>query len=169
MIVYMTHPAEGPTWTHNSYNRELTTVDKFTHNSGQMAEIIKPSVQAFLVCDNVIADAATGKKTIVGAFTTVRATSFPCVLNQLALYFCLTDGEGKYQFVIELVYLNENKTIGRAPLNEVLEFKDRLEIVDAGVTLPPTMFPGPGRYEFRLLADEHFIASKDFNAILQTV
>jgi hypothetical protein len=134
-----------------------------------MDDIIKPSVQAFLVCDNVIADGTTGKKTIVGIFTHVRARSFPCLVGQLALYFCLTDAEGKYQFDIELMYLDEDKLIGKASLPGIAEIKDRLDIIDAGVTLPPTMFPGPGRYEFRLLANGQFIARKDFSAILQLI
>lgn len=134
-----------------------------------MDEIIKPSVQAFLVCDNVIADGSTGKKTIVGTFTHVRARSFPCLVGQLALYFCLTDAEGKYQFTIELIYLDQDKIIGKALLPEVVEIKDRLDIFDVGITLPPTLFPGPGRYEFRLSANGQFVARKDFSAILQLV
>jgi len=37
-----------------------------------MSEIIKPSVQAFLVCDQVIEDSMTKKKSLVGLFTQDR-------------------------------------------------------------------------------------------------
>jgi hypothetical protein len=50
------------------------------------------------VCDRAIADGTTGKKTLVGTFTHVRAQSFPCLVTQLALYFCLADLDGTYQF-----------------------------------------------------------------------
>jgi len=65
---------------------------------GTMSEIIKPSVQAFLVCDQVIEDSVTKKKSLIGLFTHLQAMSFPFQHQQMGLYFCLTDAEGNYQF-----------------------------------------------------------------------
>jgi hypothetical protein len=125
-------------------------------------DIVKPSVQAFLVCDYVICEVGTNKKTIVGTFTDIASSSFPCFMPQIGLYFCVTDAGGSYHFEVELMFLNTGAKIGGGKIPEVIEIKDRLAITDVGVTLKNLVFPGPGRYEFRLLANGQVIALKDF-------
>src|SRR5678815_554799 len=76
-----------------------------------MSEIIKPSVQAFLVCDQVIEDSVTKKKSLIGLFTHLQALNFPFQHQQMGLYFCLTDAEGLYRFDIDLMYLNSEQLV----------------------------------------------------------
>ncbi len=129
-------------------------------------EIIKPSVQAFLVCDSVIIDSQTGKKSLIGTFTHLWAPRFPCQHHQMGIYFCLTDAEGVYEFELRLAYLDQDVIVGKATLSP-FTIKDRLEIHDFGINIPSLVFPGPGRYEFRLYANGFFITHKDFNVIQQ--
>jgi len=129
-------------------------------------EIIKPSVQAFLVCDSVIIDSQTGKKSLIGTFTHLWAPRFPCQHHQMGIYFCLTDAEGVYEFELRLAYLDQDVIVGKATLSP-FTIKDRLEIHDFGINVPSLVFPGPGRYEFRLYANGFFITHKDFNVIQQ--
>lgn len=126
--------------------------------------MLKPSVQAFLVCDSVIIDSLTGKKSLIGTFTHLWAANFPCQHPQMGVYFCLTDAEGTYQFEIRLVYLDKDQLVGKAALSPIT-IKDRLEINDFGLNIPSLVFPGPGRYEFRLFADGQFVTQKDFYVI----
>jgi len=129
-------------------------------------EIVKPSVQAFLVCDSVIVDSQTGKKSLIGTFTHLWAPRFPCQHHQMGVYFCLTDAEGDYEFELQLVYLDQDKIVGKATLSP-FTIQNRLEIHDFGVNIPSMVFPGPGRYEFRLNANGYFITHKDFDVIQQ--
>jgi len=131
-----------------------------------MSTIHRPSVQAFLVCDCVIEDSMTKKKTLVGIFTHLQASAFPFQHQQLGLYFCLTDAEGLYQFDIDLCYLNNDQLVCRASLPNI-DIGDRLQISDFGINLPSLVFPAPGRYEFRLRMGGSVIAQKDFNVIQQ--
>src|SRR5690349_14510071 len=129
---------------------------------GPMTEFIKPSVQAFLVCDQVIEDSITKKKSLIGLFTHLQALSFPFQHQQMGLYFCLTDAEGTYRFDIDLMYLNNEQLVCRATLPNIV-IMDRLQISDFGINIPSLIFPAPGRYEFRLRMEGHLIAQKDFN------
>lgn len=129
-------------------------------------EMVKPSVQAFLVCDNVIVDSQTGKKSLIGTFTHLWSPRFPCQHHQMAVYFCLTDAEGVYEFELQLIYLDQEQLVGKAAMSAI-EIKSRLDIQDFGINIPSLVFPGPGRYEFRLYANGHFITHKDFNVIEQ--
>ena len=131
-----------------------------------MPVVLKPSVQAFLVCDTIIIDSLTGKKSIIGAFTHLWAKTFPCQHPQMGVYFCLNDAEGPYQFEIQLVYLDKDQTVGKGAISPI-EIKDRLETHDFGLNISTLVFPGPGRYEFRLFANGQFITQKDFYVIQQ--
>ncbi|MCC2642233.1 MAG: uncharacterized protein K0S45_2646 [Nitrospira sp.] len=129
-----------------------------------MSDLFKPSVQAFLVCDSVIEDSLTKKKSLIGIFTHLQAAVFPFQHHQLGLYFCMTDAEGTYHFEIDLVYVNSDQLVCRASLPHIA-IEDRLQIADFGINIPALLFPAPGRYEFRLRVDGHVIAQKDFNVI----
>lgn len=120
-----------------------------------------PSLKALMVSDTVIEDRHTGKKSIIGAFTNIDTTSFPCVHPQMGVYFCISDAEGEYEFKLDLVYINRNESIGNAVLSGV-QIDSRLDIVDFGLLLPPVQFHGAGRYEFRLYANNEFVGNKDF-------
>ena len=129
-----------------------------------MTDVSNPSVQAFLVCDCVIEDSLTRKKSLIGLFTHLQAVAFPFQHQQLGLYFCMTDAEGTYHFEIDLVYINTEQLVCRASLPNIV-IGDRLQISDLGINMPALLFPAPGRYEFRLRMDGHMIAQKDFNVI----
>ncbi len=100
-----------------------------------MSDIVKPSVQAFLVCDQVIEDSVTKKKSLIGLFTHLQAVSFPFQHSQMGLYFCLTDAEGTYHFDIDLTYLNSEQLVCRATLPNIV-IGDRLQISDFGINIP---------------------------------
>ena len=129
-----------------------------------MTDIIKPSIQAFLVCDQVIEDSLTKKKSLIGLFTHLQAVMFPFQHQHMGLYFCLTDAEGTYRFDIDLVCLNDDQLVCRATLPNI-HILDRLQISDFGINIPSLIFPAPGRYEFRLRMEGHLIAQKDFNVM----
>jgi len=124
-----------------------------------MPDVAKPSVQAFLVCDQVIEDSVTKKKSLIGLFTHLQAVSFPFQHSQMGLYFCLTDAEGTYHFDIDLIYLDTEQVACGATLPNIA-IGDCLQISDFGINIPSLVFPAPGRYEFRLRLEGHLIAQK---------
>ena len=129
-----------------------------------MTDSPTPSIQAFLVCDSVIEDSLTKKKSLIGLFTHLQAMTFPFQHHQLGLYFCLTDAEGTYHFDIALMHVNTDQLVCRASLPDIV-IGDRLQIADFGINVPALLFPSPGRYEFRLRVNGRVIAQKDFSVI----
>src|SRR5919197_4724227 len=120
----------------------------------------KPSVTALLVCDMVIEDKTTNKKSLIGAFTDIWAPSFPCIQQKMGLYFCLTDGEGDYDVMIRVVQSETENKILEAGFG--VHIVDRLSIYDFGLKLPILQFPDPGRYEIQLFANKEFLGRKEF-------
>jgi hypothetical protein len=56
--------------------------------------------------------------------------------------------------------------VGKGSLPPI-EIHNRLATHDFGVNIPYLVFPGPGKYEFRLYANGNFITQKDFQVIQQ--
>ena len=129
-----------------------------------MTDVSPPSVQAFLVCDCVIEDSLTKKKSLIGLFTHLQSVTFPFQHHQLGLYFCMTDAEGTYRVEIDLMFVNTDQLVCRASLPDIV-IDDRLQIADFGINIPALLFPSPGRYEFRLRVNNRVLAQKDFNVI----
>ena len=129
-----------------------------------MTDVSPPSVQAFLVCDCVIEDSLTKKKSLIGLFTHLQSVTFPFQHHQLGLYFCMTDAEGTYRVEIDLMFVNTDQLVCRASLPDIVS-GDRLQISDFGINIPALLFPAPGRYEFRLRMNGRMIAQKDFHVI----
>jgi hypothetical protein len=120
----------------------------------------KPSLTALLVCDMVIDDKSTNKKSLIGTFTHIWAHTFPCVHHKMGAYFCLTDAEGQYDMVLRLVHSESDTMVVEAGVSAVIH--DRLSINDFGINIPVVQFAAPGRYEFQLYANKEFLGRAEF-------
>ena len=112
-----------------------------------------PSVLAVLLCDTIIIEQGTGKKTLVGLFENLNAADFPTA-RPVGFFARLTDMEGNYHFDVRVVRLDAEKE--ELMVGAEFEYKadDRLAILDVALNLPPVPFLTPGRYEFQLYADD---------------
>ena len=119
----------------------------------------QPVVKAFLVCDQVIHDAQSGKKSLVGVFHELRADRFPAVHPILWIYANLTNARGKYTFEIRLVDVERNNVLGRGTPPEI-EIPGPLQTTEISAQLRNIALPAPGTYEFHLLVNDELLATK---------
>ena len=122
----------------------------------------KPVVNAMLICDRVITEAGTNKKSLIGIFENISAYKFPCLHHFLAVYIKLTDANGKYRFRLELVDLENYSVIGRAEIPKEIEIKDPLRIHDLVFNLAALKFAHPGKFEFRIYGNDEVFGQKTF-------
>ncbi len=118
-----------------------------------------PVVKAFLVCDQVIHDAQTGKKTLVGVFHELRADRFPAVHPVLWIYANLTDARGQYAFEIRFVDVERNKVLGNGTPPPI-KIPGPLQTTELSAQLRNVQLPDAGTYEFQLLTNDELIATK---------
>jgi len=118
-----------------------------------------PVVKAFLICDQVIHDAQSGKKTLVGVFHELRAEQFPAVHPVLWIYANLTDARGKYAFEIRFFDIERNTVLGQGTPPEIT-IPGPLQTTELSAQLRNIALPGPGTYEFQLLVNGDLIATK---------
>lgn len=122
-----------------------------------------PALNAMLICDQVVQDEATGKTVLVGIFETVSAYQFPARHGFLCIYAKLTDAQGEYRIRLELVRLEDLRVIGQGKLRAT--FGDRMAPAELIFQVGDLLFQGPGRYEFRLYANDRWMGSKSLNVL----
>ena len=118
-----------------------------------------PVVKAFLVCDQVIHDAQTGKKTLVGVFHELRAERFPAVHPVLWIYANLTNARGNYEFEIRFFDVERNNVLGQGNPPQI-NIPGPLQTTELSAQLRNVQLPGPGTYEFQLLTNGNLVATK---------
>jgi len=126
-----------------------------------------PVLTAFLVCDQIVEDKATGKKTIVGTFNQIAASEFPTQHAPSSLYVKLIDCEGSYQFKIEFAKVSTQEIL--AECNGTANSKTRHEYAEYIIPWPSIPLPGPGEYEFRLWMNNSFLGNVRIKASQQVV
>ena len=116
-------------------------------------------LKAFLVCDQVIQDAQTGKKSLIGVFHELKASRFPAVHPTLWIYANLTDARGEYSFEIRLLDVERNEVLGGgAP--PPITIPGPLQVTELSAQLRNLKLPAPGTYEFQLVANGELMATK---------
>lgn len=119
-----------------------------------------PTLLAFLICESVIHDAETQKKTLVGIFDRLLSAGVPVGISGLGVYAKLVEGSGEYTFKIRLVSLKDesplldistpaNWQVPEAPLEFAVNFRG-------------LQFPAFGDYEFQLFANDVYLGRAVF-------
>ena len=124
-----------------------------------------PVLIAFLVCDQIIEDAPTGKKTIVGVFDRITSANFPASHAPSSLYVKLIDCEGDYEVKIEFAQVSNQAVL--LEMAGTSNSKSRHEYAEFVLPCPPLPLPDPGEYEFRLWMDNKFVGNVRIKASRQ--
>jgi len=110
-----------------------------------------PMGLALLVCDTIIEDKLTGKKTLVGLFDRVHAGRLPCVHPAMNVFVSLTGGMGECP--CEVVCEHSSADAVAFSAKGKVSFKDPAQVVDLVFRLKGVRFPQEGTYWLRFLVD----------------
>ena len=125
-----------------------------------------PALNAMLICDMTIREEVTGKTSLIGIFENIEARQFPVRHGLLCVYAKLTDAQGEYDIRLDLVRLDDLTLIGQAQIHATLE--DRMGVAELDFQLGNLVFERPGRYEFRLWANNRVVGNKSFTVVQST-
>ncbi len=126
-----------------------------------MATKPKPVPLAIVICDQIIEDRLTGKKTLVGVFNSIASRQFPCSHASMSVFVSLTDGHGKYECM--LVCREESSEQPILQTQGPVEFADPTVVVEMHFALQGVTFPRPGLYSFEFYAEEELVVERKFN------
>jgi hypothetical protein len=117
----------------------------------------KPIGEALILCDQIITEAITNKKTLIGIFNFIAAPQFP--LQHTFFIFCVMSNE------LRCVRMEDSHEVGKieAPIvlpdpNTVLELVLRFENI---------LFERPGLYTFELHCEGEIVMEKRFNVLFR--
>ncbi len=121
-----------------------------------------PKANAMLICDYVITERGTNKKSLIGIFENIGAAVFPCTHFAMSVYIKLTDAQGGYHFRLELVDLQSDTTIGKSEMPEEVQVPSPLLAHELVFNLRGVRFMHPGEYEFRIFSNGKIFGQKKF-------
>lgn len=124
---------------------------------------VHPYLLAVLLCDAVISEEETGKKTIVGTFDKLSSPLFPTGYP-FTVYVKLTDAEGNYRLRLDYVNLSNDALLASQEFPNIA-IPSRLETADLVFKIVAAV-PEPGSYEFRLYVDDAWLCRAPFTAAL---
>ena len=130
-----------------------------------MKQTPTPKLNAMLVCDYVITEQGTNKKSLIGIFENINAAQFPCVHYSLTVYIKMTEARGSYVIRLELIDLRDEKIVAKAETPREIIIADPLAAHELVFGWKGLSFPHAGEYEFRVFADDRFFGQKTFHVV----
>jgi hypothetical protein len=170
MVIEVETPMSGSAFISSSLAQRLTVSD-LRRFEGDRVELrsramsqVRPVVSAMLLCDVALSEEGTQRVSLIRLFHSIRARRFPWRRGPFYIYALLTDAEGRYDVEIELRRLEDLAAIGdRQSLPVVLH--DRHALGEFVFEVEEMILERPGRYEFRLYANDRVVGVKSFSVV----
>ena len=120
-----------------------------------------PSGLAIVVCDQIIEDKLTGKKSLIGIFNNIAAQQFPCRHPQISVFVSLTEGRGQCQARLRIAHEESDTVI--ADVNGQIQFPDIHAVVELVFNLVGLTFPEPGLYAIEFHCADALVLERRFH------
>jgi hypothetical protein len=120
-----------------------------------------PTGLAIVVCDQIIEDKFTNKKSLIGIFNNIGSANFPCRHPQIMVFVSLTEGHGNYRARVRIA----NETTGEsvAEANIAIQFPDIHSVLELNFNLVGIQFPTPGLYSIEFYCDDALVLERRFH------
>lgn len=122
---------------------------------------VKPLGIALMICDQVITEAGTNKKSLIGVFNSVSARQFPCRHSRFCIFISITGGHGKARTQVRCVNEQMEKTIFGA--EGEIAFANPNNVVEAVFEFNNVVFPSPGLHCIEVLSNDEMVLQRRFN------
>ena len=126
----------------------------------------KPEPIALIVCDQVITDQKTNKKSLIGVFNNISAANFPCHHPALSIFVSVTDGPDRTRAAIRIVKEdNQHDPLEESVVFESsgeIQFPNPLVVVELIFEIVNLQFAEPGRYRIEFRCDDEIVLQRPF-------
>ena len=126
-----------------------------------VAEKSSPTGLAIVICDQIIDDKFTNKKSLIGIFNNIASTDFPCHHPQISFFVSLTEGRGYYTARLRIVNEETEKVV--ADVNGQIEFPDIHTVAELNFNLVGLVFPQPGLYSIEFYCNDALVLERRFH------
>lgn len=122
---------------------------------------VKPILLALVLCDTSIRELGTNKLSLIGTFSGVSSSTFPCIHQTITVYVALTEGLGTVPCKLRLTSLSDGSTIFEIPGQ--IPFTDRTSVPELVFQLNQVRFETPGMYAIEFWAGDDVLGSRKIN------
>ncbi|MBU0639111.1 MAG: hypothetical protein KKB50_09625 [Planctomycetes bacterium] len=129
------------------------------------ASVAQPTLVSLLICDQVIDDKLTNKKSAIGLFNTVLVPKVPTVMQQVAVMASLTEITGRVPAELRLVRDADNSVLFSTRGH--VDAPNPLATVDLVFTMQGVRLPAPGQFAFELLCGGALLGRRRFQLVVR--
>jgi hypothetical protein len=124
-----------------------------------------PTLVSLLICDQVIDDKMSNKKSAIGIFNMILVGKLPAAIHQMAILASLTELSGKVELELRLVRDADDAVLfgGKG----AVEAPDPLAVVDLLFSMTGVQIPAAGQYAFELLSKGEILGRRRFQVFLR--
>lgn len=127
------------------------------------AELPSPLGLAIVICDLIIEDKQTHKKSLIGIFNQIGTTNFPCRHPRMAVYVSLTEGRGQYDVRLRIAQEATGQPVGQ--VQGQMQLNDIHAVAELNFDLLNVNFPAPGLYAIEFYCDDALILERRFQVL----
>lgn len=120
-----------------------------------------PLGMAIVLCDEIIIDQETQKKSLIGTFCNLWAPEFPVQHPKLCVYVTLTNGMGMVQ--VEMKCCNTATAEKVFGIEGQIQFPDPNHVHELIFKVNNLIFPQAGVYSFEVLCNDEMVLENRFN------
>jgi hypothetical protein len=126
--------------------------------------VAPPTLVSLLVCDQVIDDRLSKKKSAIGLFNAVVVPSVPTRLHQLAVMATLTEISGRTPLQLRLMRDEDNRVLMKT--NGHVDAPNPLAMVDLVFAMQGVPISQTGQYAFELLNEGELLGRRRFQVLI---
>ena len=129
----------------------------------------RPLVLALVLCDQIITEHGTMKKSLIGAFNSITVESLPHTYPRMCVYAALTNGQGQATAALRYVFMDTPDGGGRTiwNLNAPIGFDNPNQVVEICFELNQIAFEAAGLHAFELSCGGELLLERRFHVHLR--
>ena len=128
-----------------------------------MAGKPQPILLAMIICDSMIEDKKTGKKSLIGIFNSINSATVPCTHPALNVFIVLTEGIGDYQVSLRCIKSDDEKPL--IDLKGQIKFQNPHQIIECNYEIGGMKMTEFGFYRFDFYCNETLLISRKFRLL----
>lgn len=122
-----------------------------------------PILLAMIICDSVLHDSKTQRKSVINIFDTIHAPRVPVVCPRLTVFVSVSEGIGDYEGKLVCIAEESGKQI--MEINGPLSFANRQQRIEFDFEINGLKFPHFGTYRFDFLCNDKLVRSRKFTVL----
>ena len=123
----------------------------------------EPKALALIICDEIIDDKRTHKKSLIGIFNSIVANNFPFRHRKMNVFISLTNCYGVHKVILQ--YSSLRDLIPIAQIHGKIRSKDPNAVIECAFELLEVSFPREGKYVFQVVMNDKPVIERVFNLV----